>query len=45
MLPSYSADELVAGKLIQPEQCNFAMRIIRQQAHILLASNHYPSAT
>ena len=45
MLASYSADELVAGKLIQPDQWDFVMRIIRQQAHILLASNCYPSAT
>ena len=45
MLASYSADELVAGKLFQPDRWNFAMRIIRQQAHLLLASNCYPSAS
>jgi len=43
MLASYSADELVAGKLITPQQWDQAMRAIRQQAYILLISNCYPA--
>ena len=44
MLASYAADELVAGELIQPDQWDLAMRIIRQQAYVLFVSNCYPWA-
>ena len=43
MLASYAADELVAGKLIQPGRWDRAMHIVRQQAHVLLVSNCTPA--
>jgi hypothetical protein len=43
MLASYSADELVAGGVIQPGQWELAMQIVRQQAYVLLVSNCYPA--
>jgi hypothetical protein len=43
MIASHSADELVAGKLITPEQWDFARRIIAQQIFVSLVSNCYPA--
>ena len=43
LLASHAADELVAGKIIQPDQWAFAMQVIRQQAYVLLVSNCYPT--
>jgi hypothetical protein len=39
---SYAVDELIAGKLIEPDQAEFARRIIAQQLSILLVSNCRP---
>ena len=43
MIASHSADELLAGGLIQPEQWDHTMAIIRQQAYVALISNCYPT--
>ena len=42
MIAQFSADELLAGGLIKPDQWDFAKRIIRQQAIVQLVSNCYP---
>jgi hypothetical protein len=42
MIASFSADELLAGKLITSEQWDFARRIIAQQISVSLISNCYP---
>ncbi len=42
-MASYSADELFAARLIGPDQRDLAMRIIEQQAYVLLVSNCYPA--
>ena len=38
-----AAEELIAGKLITPDQADFAHRIIAQQLFILLVSNCRPN--
>jgi hypothetical protein len=43
MIASYSADELIAGKLITRDQWDFARRIIAQQISVFLLSNCYPA--
>jgi hypothetical protein len=43
IMASLSADELVAGGVIRPDQKDFAMKVIRQQAYVLLVSNCYPA--
>jgi hypothetical protein len=43
MIASFSAEELIAGKLITQEQWDFARRIIAQQIYVSLVSNCYPA--
>ncbi|HXY00323.1 MAG TPA: hypothetical protein VEI54_05335 [Candidatus Limnocylindrales bacterium] len=37
-----SVDELLIAKLIQPDQADFARRIVAQQLHVLLVSGSIP---
>ena len=39
---SASVDELLVGKVIRPDQADFARRIIAQQLHLLLIMNVIP---
>lgn len=43
MIASLSADELIAGKLMNPEQWDLARRVIAQQIYVSLASNCRPA--
>lgn len=43
LVADMAASELVAGKLIAPDQFDFAQRIIAQQVYILLISECRPS--
>jgi hypothetical protein len=43
LMASNAVEELVAGKLLDVGQFEFAKRIIAQQAYVLLISNAYPA--
>jgi hypothetical protein len=37
-----AVDELIAGKIVEPEKAEFALRIVAQQLFVLLVSNCRP---
>jgi hypothetical protein len=39
---AYAVDELIAGKVVAPEQAEFARQIVAQQLSVMLVSNCRP---